>query len=76
VKRITGLGLVVASFLLLVQCPAPWHTFENPVDPESPTYIGSPSKDNNGNGIPQYIDVEEIELVSPVEGGQPSTPTS
>lgn len=64
-RRFFGLGLVMFSCALLVQCPAPWHTFENPVDPKSPNYIGSPSLDNDGNGVPQYIDVEEIELISP-----------
>jgi hypothetical protein len=66
-RRIGGLLFVITSCFLLVQCPAPWHTLDNPVDPESPTYIGTPSVDNNGNGIPQYIDVEEIELIAPAD---------
>ena len=74
-KRIVTAGITIAACLALAQCPAPWHTFDNPVDPDSPTYIGTPSRDNNGNGIPQYVDVEEMELVSPADGEQLATAT-
>ena len=74
-KRIAGLGIFLAVVVLLAQCRAPWHMFENPVDPESPTYIGTPSVDNNGNGIPQYIDVEEIELIAPADDAVSATVT-
>jgi len=40
----------------------------NPVDPESDLYIGYESKDDDGDGIGQYEDVDEIELVSPADG--------
>ena len=67
-KRALRAITIVAGISLLVQCPTPWHKFENPVDEDSPTYIGLPSIDHNGDGIPQYIDVEELELVAPEPG--------
>ncbi len=66
-KRVLLLVLLAVCCSLLVQCPMPWHEFDNPVDPKSLNYIGKPSQDNDGNGVPQYIDVEEIELVAPVQ---------
>ena len=74
-KRARGLCICLAAVVLLAQCRAPWHVLDNPVDPDSPTYIGVPSVDNNGNGIPQYIDVEEMELISPADDAVCATVT-
>jgi hypothetical protein len=67
VKRALLLIFLTVCCSLLVQCPTPWHQFDNPVDPQAANYIGTPSQDNNGNGIPQYVDVEEIVLVTPAQ---------
>ncbi len=59
-------SLVFLSFILF-NCNGPLD-FVNPVDPESDNYIGSESEDNDGDGIGQYEDVDEIELISPENG--------
>jgi uncharacterized delta-60 repeat protein len=66
-----GLQAVTALFFVIVclDCPNPLRrSFNNPVDPDSDTYIGYPSEDNDGDGIPQYEDVDEIVLLSPPNG--------
>jgi FG-GAP repeat/Divergent InlB B-repeat domain len=41
---------------------------DNPIDPDSEQYIGTPSIDRDGDGIGSYEDIDEIELVSPSSG--------
>ncbi len=67
-KRIVGalvLLLILGGFLT---CKNPLHKFDNPVDPDSDNYIGVPSEDNDGDGIGQYDDVDEIVSISPENG--------
>jgi hypothetical protein len=65
-KRVTVLlPVCLLISLLLFSCR---HPFVNPVDPESEEYIGTESKDNDGDGIGQWEDVDEITLVSPKHG--------
>ena len=68
VKRIfvaLAILLILGGFLT---CKNPLHKFDNPVDPDSDNYIGVPSEDNDGDGIGQYDDVDEIVLISPENG--------
>jgi alpha-tubulin suppressor-like RCC1 family protein len=61
--------MTLALILLWIGCPNPLRrAFDNPVDDDSNTYIGTPSEDNDGDGIPQYEDVDEIILLSPGDG--------
>jgi hypothetical protein len=43
-------------------------TLDNPVDPDSDSYIGTPSTDIDGDGIGSYEDVDDIILESPISG--------
>jgi len=49
------------------------HPLTNPVDPESENYIGYESIDNDGDGIGQWEDVDEIVLISPENGDTVTT---
>jgi len=58
--------LISIIFLFILSCDN--RLLLNPVDPESELYTGEPSLDNDNDGIGQYEDVDEIQLVSPELG--------
>jgi len=62
--------VLLSTILFALTCK---HPFNNPVDPDSEDYIGSESKDNDGDGIGQWEDVDEIVLLRPGNGGIVST---
>lgn len=67
--KLKTLLFIIAPLLLLfnttcVQIPA-GPDFDNPLDPDSLNYIGTPSVDRDGDGIGGYRDVDEIFLIFP-----------
>jgi len=55
------LTIILFTLFAMSSC----HELTNILDPESDDYIGFPSIDLDGDGIGQYDDVDEIELISP-----------
>ena len=68
VKRIVVALAILLIFGGFLTCKNPLHKFDNPVDSDSDNYIGVPSEDNDGDGIGQYDDVDEIVSISPENG--------
>jgi hypothetical protein len=62
------LCLLFAS--LLFSCR---HPVTNPLDPKSEDYAGFVSLDNDGDGIGQWEDVDEVSLMSPGDGSSVNT---
>ena len=65
-SSVTKKILIIASLILFIMTSC--RELINPVDPESALYIGKPSVDIDGDGIGQYEDVDEINLISPENG--------
>ena len=57
------IGVLAVTSILFTCFP-----FNHPLDPESENYIGFESEDNDGDGIGQWGDVDEIELIAPADG--------
>jgi hypothetical protein len=55
---------ITFAFCFITTC----HDFNSPIDPESDNYNGITSVDNDGDGIGQWVDVDEIVLISPANG--------
>ncbi len=68
-KRIVYVLIALFSLMAILTCKNPLHPFTNPVDELSDNYTGIPSEDNDGDGIGQWEDVDEITLTSPQDGG-------
>ena len=67
-KRMVCVLIALLSLMAILTCKNPLHPFTNPVDELSDNYTGIPSEDNDGDGIGQWEDVDEITLISPQEG--------
>ena len=60
--------ILSSVFLLIILFSCSDWPLLNPIDPESPNYIGQLSKDLDGDGIGQYADVDDITLIGPEDG--------
>jgi hypothetical protein len=63
--------LILTLLLVIASC----HPLDNPVDPEAVNYIGAESVDLDGDGIGSLYDVDDIYLLSPVDGETVDTRT-
>jgi len=68
-SHIASIFLYIIIILVLFGCTVVEEpAFNNPVDPDSANYIGHSSEDFDEDGIPTYLDIDEIFLISPKNG--------